>query len=248
MTEDRSVFAREQPGPDRTVTWGPHAEAIVDVHGDDNAPLVVALVHGGFWHPDFDRAHLRPMAAALAAAGAQAVVVEYRREHGDPDASVDDVLRGLQAASAIAGTRPLIVVGHSAGAHLALVAASRPGFPPVARIVAIAPVADLREAERLDLDDGATRRFLGAAAGTRPDLDPMRLPVPAPPVVVVHGTDDERVPAAMGRAYADRARATLVELPGTGHFEPIDPRHPIWPAVLGAIADRASAGSPGHPC
>ena len=234
-SEDRSVFDREQPAPDRTVSWDVHAEAIVDVHGDDTAPLVVALVHGGYWHRDHDRLHLGPMAAALSVAGMQAVVIEYRREHGQPEPYVDDVLGGLRAASMIAGSRPLVVVGHSAGAHLVLVAASRSAFPRVERIVALAPVADLVEAERLDLDDGATRRFLGADATSRPDLDPMRLPSTTAPVVVVHGTDDARVPCSMGRAYAERTGAGLEELPAIGHFEVIDPGSTAWPVIVQVI-------------
>lgn len=234
--EDRGVFDLERPVPDRTVTWGAHPDAIVDVHGSDDSPAVVALVHGGFWHPDYDRHHLRPMAGALAAAGMQAIVVEYRREPGSPDASVDDVRAGLETAAVLAAGRPLVVAGHSAGGQLALAAIVRSALPGIERIVALAPVADLLEAERLDLDDGAVRRFLGVEAHSRPDLDPMRLPIPSAPVVVLHGASDARVPIAMGRAYAERAGGSCIELAEVGHFEPIDPGHAVWPAVVALLS------------
>jgi pimeloyl-ACP methyl ester carboxylesterase len=65
------------------------------------------------------------------------------------------------------------------------------------------------------------------------------------PVRLVHGTDDERVPAGLSVAYAERARAAGDEvecelLDGCGHFEVIDPRSGAWPAVLGAF--RGAAG------
>ena len=51
----------------------------------------------------------------------------------------------------------------------------------LARVVGLAPVADLELAERLDLGSGAVRVFLGGGAAGRPDLDPVRLPAPACP-------------------------------------------------------------------
>jgi pimeloyl-ACP methyl ester carboxylesterase len=61
------------------------------------------------------------------------------------------------------------------------------------------------------------------------------------PSVLVHGGDDPHVPIGLSRRYATEARAAgdrakLVELPGTGHFEVIDPLSPAWPAVTAALA------------
>jgi pimeloyl-ACP methyl ester carboxylesterase len=56
----------------------------------------------------------------------------------------------------------------------------------------------------------------------------------------VHGREDPNVPVELSRRYAATAhaaggRAQLVELPGTGHFEVIDPLSAAWPAVTEAI-------------
>ena len=48
---------------------------------------VVVVIHGGFWRPAYDRAHLRPLATALREEGRTVVSVEYRRVPGDPDHS-----------------------------------------------------------------------------------------------------------------------------------------------------------------
>ena len=51
------------------------------------------------------------------------------------------------------------VAGHSAGGHLALWLANEP--LPLHRVVALAPVGDLRAAAAAGLGDGAVEAFLG---------------------------------------------------------------------------------------
>jgi dipeptidyl aminopeptidase/acylaminoacyl peptidase len=126
---------------------------------------------------------------------------------------------------------PAVTIGHSAGGHLALWAA---GHPNVTRAVAQAGVVDLEEAIRLELSRGAARDLLGDGdlAACSPAA---RLPL-GMPQLLVHGADDDTVPAAMSVTYAERARAAgdpvdLAILPGVGHFEHLDPRSSAWAAV-----------------
>ena len=58
-----------------------------------------------------------------------------------------------------------------------------------------------------------------------------RLPL-AVPVLLAHGVEDDRVPFDYSRAFAQAAAAELLELPGAGHFELIDPRTPEWAKVV----------------
>jgi dipeptidyl aminopeptidase/acylaminoacyl peptidase len=63
--------------------------------------------------------------------------------------------------------------------------------------------------------------------------DPIgRLPARVP-TLLVHGGADDRVPVEQSRRYAAAAGATceLLELPGTGHFELIDPRSAAWTSL-----------------
>jgi dipeptidyl aminopeptidase/acylaminoacyl peptidase len=73
-----------------------------------------------------------------------------------------------------------------------------------------------------------------------------RLPLGVP-LLCVHGDADDRVPVQQSRELVAAARAAgdeaeLVEFPGTGHFEVIDPDHESWLAVVdrlpGLLADR----------
>ena len=124
-----------------------------------------------------------------------------------------------------------MIVGHSAGGHLALLVAADPGVP-ARGCLALAPVADLAMAEKDDLDGGAMRAFLGTAASDRPDLDPVLNTRPAIPVTIVHGDRDSLVPIALSESYCSAGSARLVSLPSTGHFELIDPLSDAWSIVI----------------
>ncbi len=242
--EDRSILTLPAPGPDLELRYDEHPDAVVEVRsggpGGGQRPLLV-LVHGGFWRPAYDRAHLRPLSAALAGAGWTTAAVEYRRVPGRPDDPVDDVLAALGSLPGAPGLRGLhdgrlVLVGHSAGGHLVLLAASDPRSPALAGVVALAPVADLGMADRMALDGDAVRAYLGGPAAGRPDLDPVRRPPPSAPVTLVHGTGDAVVPPALSRSYlAAHPAARLVEVEG-GHFAVIDPRSTAWPVLRATLA------------
>jgi pimeloyl-ACP methyl ester carboxylesterase len=55
---------------------------------------------------------------------------------------------------------------------------------------------------------------------------------PPVPVTLVHGTDDDTVPIAMSRLPG---AGRLVEIPGAGHFDLIDPLSRAWPCVLAVL-------------
>jgi acetyl esterase/lipase len=241
---NRGILSRSAPAPDLTVAYGPHPDQVADIRlpaGGGPAPLVM-LWHGGFWRPQWDRTHTGPMSAELAARGFTVATVEYRRS-GWPETFTDVAL----AADAVPrlverATERVVYMGHSAGGHLALWAVLRRdkrGPAPVG-VVALAPVADLGDAYRLDLDGGAVAALLGGGPDEVPDryaaADPAALGAPDVPVVLVHGDDDDRVPVEMSRRYAAVTGARLVELPGADHFALIDPESAAWPAVLEALA------------
>lgn len=243
MPEDRSVLERAARPPDRQWEYGDGADRVGDIYlpvPGTGQGVPVILVHGGYWRPEYDRTHLRPMATACAAEGHPTLLLGYSRVPGDPDAAVADLRRGVAAAgAALPGGRP-VLVGHSAGGHLALVLAADPGIRALG-CLALAPVADLRDADRLDLDDGAVRAFLGGPAHHRTDLDPVRLPPPSIPVTVLHGEADTLVPPHLSDAYCGVTGSRLVALPGMGHFEVIDPLSAAWPAVMAELATLAGA-------
>lgn len=240
FVEDESVLARAAPAPDATIAWGELPDQVADLRfgkaGAGSRPLL-ALIHGGFWRPAYDRGHTGPMASALAALGWSVASLEYRRVPGDAEASASDVLTALRVLPARIGHHDgrVIAIGHSAGGQLALLAATR---PPTAlhAALALAPVADMRLAESLNLGDGAVAAFLGTEAASRAQLDPVRLPSPAIPTAILQGLEDTTVPPSLARSYAlAHADVRVTEMAGCGHYAVIDPQSSAWSNVVDEI-------------
>jgi acetyl esterase/lipase len=239
------ILTRPAPPPDATIRYGPGPDNIADVRlpagggprgasAGSGQPLVVVL-HGGFWRAAFDRKHVGPMAAALAAEGYLVCVPEFRRV-GQPGGgwpgTFDDVaaavdrLPPLVAAIALGACDPgrLLLTGHSAGGHLALWAAGRHllpcdvpwradagSRPRIAEVAALAPVSDLVACQRQRLGGGAAADLLGGGPEQHPQryavADPARLIPLGVSVRMVHGISDDRVPCEMSRSYAARAQS-----------------------------------------
>jgi acetyl esterase/lipase len=248
------VLTRASGLPDAVVRYADHPDGLVDLHLPASHPRgIVVIIHGGFWRAEWDRRHTRPMAETLRAKGYVVATPEYRRTGaaggaagGWPQTFQDvrdavTVLPGLLDGLGIAAPRPFVLLGHSAGGHLVLWLASE--GVDVDRVVALAPVGDLLDAEVRDLDGGAVRDLLGGSSTRHPEryaaADPARrLAAPGanrPDVVVLHGTLDQHVPVA-NSDWAERAAlVTSKRLDGVGHFELIDPEEPAWREVVAAV-------------
>jgi acetyl esterase/lipase len=242
--DDLSVLTRPARAPDQVIAYGTDPDQIADVRfgaGDlegaasaSNRPLVL-IVHGGFWRPQYDRAHTGPMAEAIAAAGWTVASIEYRRVPGVPDKTLEDVSDALVRLPAKISRHngKVVLVGHSAGGHLVLWLTVARRTPHLIGTLALAPAADLQLAQELDLGDGAVKLFLGADPKTRPDVDPRQLPSPQTPTVIVQGDRDVVVRPPVAESYvAAHPSVRLVRLTGVGHFAPIDPLSAVWPTIL----------------
>ncbi|PVZ12013.1 alpha/beta hydrolase family protein [Actinomycetospora cinnamomea] len=223
------------------LAYGPGAHQFVDVTPGRRRGTVV-LLHGGFWRARVGLDHIAPVAEDLHARGPTVWNVEYRRvgQAAFP-ATLDDVEAAVGRAVAAADP-PVVVVGHSAGGHLAAWVAAR---VPVAGIVSLAGVLTLADAARDGVGGTAVPDLVGGMPDEVPEryaaADPMALLPIGVPVRCVHAPGDDRVPPAISRRYVAAARAsgddaTLIEVPGD-HFTIVDPAHETWPTVLAPITD-----------
>ncbi|NTW40702.1 MAG: alpha/beta hydrolase [Cellulomonadaceae bacterium] len=243
--------------------YGALPDQVAEITVPDGGGLLplVLLLHGGVWREPHDRKHIRPLAAALAATGVVVANVDYRRVGGaggwpetfDDVALATDTLVDLVEAAGLADVDrdAIALVGHSAGGHLALWASVRhltdAGVPghrgtplAISGVVPLAGVVALSSLQRTGPDADSVERLMGGDPATVPDryrgADPTLLGAPGCTVVLVHGTDDQAVPVGTARDYAAAHRGVeLVELPGTGHFEVIDPASAAWPSVRDAV-------------
>ncbi len=212
-------------------------------HPEQAVAGFVIFVHGGFWRAKYDLSHANALCAALAARSIVTANVEYRRidqPGGGWPGSFDDVVAGTKAAIEHLGRAP-VVVGHSAGGHLALRLASE--VVPLKAVIALAPVADLRLAYELNLSNGAVVEFLGGtpeAMNGRYDEACASSRAVSVRSFIVHGTKDEDVPIDIARAFMlarqnDPEPPILLEIPEAGHMDLIDPVSPGGLTVIDLI-------------
>ncbi len=244
------MLTRSSEPPDAVLRYAPHADGVVDMHlppGPSRPRPLLFLVHGGFWKQEYDRRPIRPLANALAADGFVVAVPEYRRVGGGGGwpATVDDVDAALRVTPRLLAesgvpTTTTTLVGHSAGGHLVLWLANQPHR--VDRVVALAPVGNLRQAAEWGMGTGATADFLGGTPEQVPEVYDAADPAtrmrtrPEADVVVLHGETDEDVPVQSSRGLKGRFDwIDYRELPGVEHFAVIDPLSDAWPEVRRAI-------------
>lgn len=236
--------------------------------GTGSFPVAV-VIHGGCWTKGF--ATLRNTAAvasALADDGIATWNVEYR-QMGDPGGgwpnSFLDVGASVDHLRALAKPWPLdlsrvVVLGHSAGAHLALWAAGRPRLAPgsvvrgrdplpVRAAVAIDGPGDLASLIGQDAHicgKPVIAPFMGGTREAEPDRYRQGSPIEMLPIGVrqylvsatVLTVADAQAYESAARAAGDSARV-LVAAAG-GHFGVIAPDTPFWPPVRDFI--RAAFG------
>lgn len=186
-----------------------------------------------------------------------------------------DALRTVAASYPLDLTR-VYAVGHSAGGQLALWLAgrhpassleqapfrrepyripsssslNRPDPLPLAGVISLAGVTDLRRGYELRLSENVIADLLGGAPDSFPDRYAAVSPLDLLPLgvrqLLITGDADTAVPPALTRRYYEAARAAgdpveQLILPGAGHFEIVDPRSAEWPQVAAAIQDMVTA-------
>lgn len=255
------ILEREPPDVGQRIAYGAEPQQFGDLRlpASGGPHPVVIGIHGGYWRARYDLTYYGHVCAALTAAGIATWNIEYRRI-GDTGAwpgtfsdvaAATDFLRTLAPRYSLNLDR-VVVVGHSAGGHLACWLAGRRNIPvesplytpdplPLAGVVSLAGVVDLRRAFALGLSENATGLLMGGSPADYPDRYAAGSPYDLLPLGVrqflLHGTADTDVPLELSERYVRRASAkgdpaTLLTLPGVGHFELVDPASQVWPTVL----------------
>jgi len=210
--------------------------------GDSKAEIV--LIHGGCWSNAYSRDHLLPLASALVDAGYSVWLPEYRRVGdvgGGWPGSFADVKAAL-AFVAIETEGPLIIMGHSAGGHLALLA-SQETTPHLDGVLALAPITDLGV---YGAQEGSCQamvgEFLGVSVEQHPNIYQTASVVPSrvsEPAVLLLGTEDPIIGLDQLAGFPPE-QVRLVS--GAGHFDLIHPDTPAFAIVLEVLEAFIRAG------
>ena len=227
---------------------------------------VVVLIHGGCWLAQYDLHGLDSLSTALTRAGYATWNLEYRRvgnAGGGWPGTFQDVAAGTDFVRELARLHPLltnqvVVLGHSAGAELAMWLAARPQIlqaSPLYQanplklngVVSLAGILDLAAyATGRGSCNAAVPRLLGGLPVQVPEryvaASPCQLLPLRVPLRLVQGLQDDIVPARQARDFAQRAQAAgddvrLAKLPKAGHFDLTTPTTTAWQAVDQAVRE-----------
>lgn len=197
----------------------------------------IVFIYGGAWQngnpsvkPEFNR--------YMAARGYTVFAIDYRHapQYKFP-AQLDDVRSALDfirshAAEYEADADKMILLGRSAGAHLAMLAAYEPDAPPIRAVVNYyGPVNLTQGYNEPPYPDPINARavleaFLGGSPQKLPMLyktaSPINYVEPAlPPTLLIYGSRDHVVEARFGRQMYEKLRnkntAVLLEIPWAEH-------------------------------
>jgi len=262
MSDD--ILTLAPPPADARLTYGSDPNQFLDLRLPSSKekskqpyPLVINI-HGGFWRAKYNLDHAGHLCATLTAKGLATANLEFRRvdnEGGGWPGTFADIRSAyhflLQNASRhnLDATR-VVVMGHSAGGQLALCLAAHEAG--ATHVVSLAGVVDLQRAYQLHLSNDAVVEFLRGTPTEVPDhyrkADPMDLSILQAQQWLIHGSADDVVPPDFSRSYVaakqkrsgnEKEDVHLLEIPGAGHFDVIDPRTLAWKQVEDTVLQLA---------
>ena len=207
----------------------------------DARDVAVAFVHGGAWR-EGSKGVLGRYALDAASAGFVCATVDYRLA---PAATFPAQIHDVTAAVRWLRDRPdeyggesdrVVTIGHSAGAHLAALAAvagDRAAFADddadgaraagrADAAVGMSGVYDFVTPDEGFSDPDEFADLFGGVADELPDVyrdaSPVSHVADAPPHLLFHGTDDELVPPAQSERY----RNALVDAGADAEYVPVE--------------------------
>lgn len=207
-------------------------------HGN-KTPMII-FIHGGCWLNAFSIDHSYPLTSALAENGYAVFSVEYRRtgdEGGGWPGTFADIKKAinfiLQQSDFQFDKSKVVLAGHSAGGHLALLAAQDEAIS--LPLIGLAAISDLAQyAKGTNSCQTATPAFMGGPEESNPqayiDANPVAQET-MPSGVLLHGTDDNIVPLAQSKT----ANMPFLTVQGAGHFDWLHPGSEAFSLLLTAL-------------
>jgi acetyl esterase/lipase len=261
-------MALSGPEPNERLAYGRAPSQYVELFTPPGAgPFpVVLLLHGGCWIQEFGGiVQMRNLAGALRRHGIAVWNVEYRRldeDGGGYPGTYQDAAAALNLLLAQAPThrldsQRLVVMGHSAGGHLAQWLAGRGRLPQnsvlfephafaIRNVIALGSIGDLRHRTGTLRDTCGIdiAKLTGRPSAVRTDVyadtSPAELMPNGSHTVLINGALDHVSPPQTALDYAARARQAgdsieTIVLPHASHFDEVSASSPAWAAIFPVI-------------
>ncbi len=252
------LYGRPRPKGAERIAYGTDPNQVGDLWRPATAGLhpMVIMIHGGCWEAATASLDIMDWAAAdLRDRGYVVWNIEYRRidqPGGGWPGTYDDVRTAVDYAYQHGETRMgadlsrIVILGHSAGGHLALWSAITT-ISGAKGVIGLGAIADLERDTNTRCGVDGLPKMTGQLGAARPDVyadtSPGHMDVPDMPVVLITGQADTTVPPSIANRYADYLQKrsshssdiTVLTPPG-GHVEEIAPGTEAWTAVVAAIA------------
>lgn len=227
---------------------------------------VVITIHGGFWQSKYGLEENTPLDEDLTRRGYATWNIEYRRMGevgGGWTGTFDDIINAVNHLNQLKerfqiDLSRVIVLGHSAGGHLALWLASQINkdqmngienalLIPIRSVISLAGVTDLRQMWKIHEDKGMispVTSFIGGSPQEVSERYSLASPIELLPLnieqILIHGELDRHVPVDLSVEYHRRAlelgdKVSLVVLPDVEHFMVIDPSSSAWQSVINSL-------------
>ncbi len=196
-------------------------------------------IHGGYWQGGNATDSMHHAEQCLEAGYNYAAVDYTIAPEATLEQMVQECIASVQAIATLTPA-PIIIAGHSAGAHLAaMVASARPSL--IHSVLLFSGVYDLRPIVSTDIND-----VLGLDEDRAWQLSPVRLPYP--PTIsgyVLYGEMESEQFRLQSEAMAQRLWMRAQAVPGKDHFDIVlDADFPAMIQALLATHDRANPGRP----
>ena len=209
------------------------------------------FIHGGCWLNAYGYEHAKGMYHALAELGMGVYVTEYRRvgdEGGGWPGSLDDVTQAISTALKRIENEGrytnIYIAGHSAGGHLALLAAQRLSSSSlnlsranIKRIIGLAAITDIQSyAMGHNSCQSATAKFMNGTPEDVPTAYQRATPRPTHgslPITLLQGDADSIVPAR--HAVLSGTNQKIIK--NGGHFDWLHPESTSFDALLEVISE-----------
>jgi acetyl esterase/lipase len=257
-----------RPEPTAEVRYGPLQAQAIDVFVPTTpGPHPVAiLIHGGCWSVHTaGREQLRHLGTDLSSRGVAVWSIGYRRANeasGGYPGTYEDVSLAIDLLRSEAGTYSLdlsrtVLVGHSAGGHLALWASARANLPASsalrtadpflpARVISLAGIGDVKTSAALICGSAIAERLhapLDPDSRLDPyaEVSPIALPPPESKITMISAILDRLVPPYFAHDYArammlkGKSSIDLVYIADAGHFDLVANSTHAWRTVRGHI-------------